>query len=152
MKIKLLSFLCGTVLLAFTACHDDDKSLNVQDLQSTHCKTFTDDAGESFDEMQAFRAEKIVYKAQGGYLHIQHINALHNCYEENKVEISVRTEGDKILIQEIDTNPLANCFCEYDVEYKVGVLTKGKSYVISINETIEFPIVFSATLEGEYPE
>ena len=151
MKSKFFSMLAIAAIFSIASCHDDDKHVSVRNFKSTHCKSVSNVLTMSFGEMQNELAEKVIYTAQGSYLHILHENALHNCYEENTVDVSVKVEGDSIFIKTVDTQPLANCVCEYDLEYEVGPLSYG-NYVISIDNDLEFPITFSASTNGVYPE
>ena len=85
MKTKLFGIVIISILLACTFSCSDDENVGIRNFNFTHCKQVTKTSEMSSETLQDLLQEKVFYKAKGNYLQIKHENALHNCYEENKV-------------------------------------------------------------------
>lgn len=87
------------------------------------------------------RVESVEYSViHEGFLYVNHQNVLFNCCPgELRADISV--EGNIITINEYDTEQGCKCICPYDLNYEVGPLTEGETYIIRITRRDVEPIV-----------
>jgi len=115
--MKTKAIIIMLVVLILNSCEKENSrfnKLNVKSISLADCsrelKTFTSD----FSCLS-------IKAIEDNYLLIQHHNSTFTCGTE-KLEIGIKTMGDTILISERDLGPYTYCFCNRDVEYKIGPL------------------------------
>jgi len=136
-------------LLGGAGCDKEtsNESLRIKDFSYLGCK-----------ETKGLRAtlhgeEYIEYKAVAdGYLHIKHVNAVFNCCPDT-IKADVSMEDNIITINESETNPICDCICDYDLEYRLGPLTSGKEYILIFSRGAyvfsKLIIKYTPSLEGK---
>ncbi|HKM12548.1 MAG TPA: hypothetical protein PK155_07055 [Bacteroidales bacterium] len=148
-KTVLITMLALCFLLGGAGCDKEtsNESLRIKDFSYLGCK-----------ETKGLRAtlhgeEYIEYKAVAdGYLHIKHVNAVFNCCPDT-IKADVSMEDNIITINESETNPICDCICDYDLEYRLGPLTSGKEYILIFSRGAyvfsKLIIKYTPSLEGK---
>jgi len=113
-------FLCGIIVLSAFGCKDnknllipENRLLEVKNLIYDGCKSVND----SVDDVNEYIELQTV---DSNYLEVNHINVLFNCCPS--IIIHARVEDRAIICNEIDTLPMCNCMCLFDINYKIGPL------------------------------
>lgn len=153
-KTLLLSALALFLLIGVTGCEKElsNENTQIKDFSYFGCKKNKSDAVTGFAAVKGFESnEYIEYKADAdGYLHIKHVNAVFNCCPDT-ITATSSIDGNKISIVESETNPICNCICDYDLEYKLGPLSKRKYTLIfsrDDQEYLRFNIDYNSSLKG----
>ncbi len=157
MKLKtlLLTVIFLFLLLGGMGCEKEFSNENIQikDFSYFGCKEKTANNVNGFAAVKGFKSDEYIeYRADAdGYLHIKHVNAVFNCCPDT-ITATSSIDGKKISIVESETNPICDCICNYDLEYKLGPLSNGKYTLIfnrDTNEFLRFTINYNSSLKGK---
>ena len=133
MRIHLLRFIIlGTT--ALTACSSDQiimESVTLSDLENTGCET-TYSAKESRPEFYAKekrKSPKMTISVGGNGVATFHLTNLEYDYITEKIDARLDPQGNtiKIVIAPYKKDPTleADCYCRYNVGFKLSNLTSG---------------------------
>ena len=152
-KTILFSVIALFLLLGGAGCEKEKTNeMQLRDFSYVGCKENTDKTKQSFSESILKNQEYIEYRAiEDGYLHIKHINAQFNCCPDT-IKVNFSTGNNGFVITEDEQNPKCNCFCNYDLEYKIGPLSSGKHTIFIYKGSIEqkkFNINYTPSTEGK---
>ncbi len=136
-------------LIGVTGCDKEtsNESLRVKDVSYFGCK-------ETKSLRATFHGEEYIeYKAVAdGYLNIKHVNVRFNCCLDN-ITVDVSMEDNIITVDENETNPICDCICDYDLEYRLGPLTPNKEYILIFSSGsyvfTKLIIKYTPSLEGK---
>lgn len=123
-------------LIFFTSCekeNDKTEKINVKGIEFSDCMDNTKKSSSSFSclNMKAI---------DDNYLQIQHYNSIFCCGTE-QLDINIELIGDTILINEVDLGPHTYCFCNHNVDYKIGPLKKT-SYNLKLFDAYKKDSIF----------
>lgn len=131
-QISIITFFLTIILAIVSCCKNDDSEANnigISDLSVTGCKskgaTRTQDFASDIEE-------SVSWEIDHSYLWINHTNIMFNC-EPGEIKTDIKIDGNEIWINEYCTGMEANCFCPYDMSYKVGPLDKGTYQLVLCN-------------------
>jgi len=117
-------FLCGIIVLSAFGCKDNENLLIPEDrLLEVKYSTYIGCKSEknSVDDISEYIELQTV---DSNYLEVNHINVLFNCCPS--IIVQARVEDRVIICNEIDTLPLCNCMCLFDINYIIGPLEYNK--------------------------
>lgn len=122
MKTKIIFFLSLILSAAITSCKKEfpDDPLGLRDLSISSCKSKGEEA-KGIDDPEFISIKTI----DDYYILFKHVNSMFNC-EPGQITISLEIEADTILIDEKEETSLANCVCQYDLEFRLGPLQYGE--------------------------
>jgi len=126
--IIVLAVFVGSTLMA---CSDESSTFHVRDIANSGCKSANHTRSE-YPEYFEFKA------CDGGYLSINHVNALFNCVP-GELKIQATIDGNVIKIFEKEETSLANCVCPYDLYCEIGPLSVGDYDVFVYRDSFESP-------------
>ncbi len=109
---------------AISSCKKEfpDDPLGLKDLSISSCKS-------KGDIVKGIEPEYILIKTVDDYyLLFNHINSMFNC-EPGQITVSLEIVADTISIDETEETSLADCICQYDLEFKLGPLQYGEYFV-----------------------
>ena len=158
MRINLFAVigLASALAMSVTGCsgdddakRDDEARFGAKNVLKSGCKPVSANSPRYADESPGL-SESIAYKDNGnGYLHISHTDAMFNC--ESNINIKASVTGAQIVVNEEETNAVANCVCPYDLSFDVGPLEEGRYTVVvkfNGNETTRFALDYKPGAEG----
>ena len=120
MKAKIILPVLLIMAIAVTVCKkgSSNDTLAVKDLSVSDCKN-------KGDSEKGIDSEYITIKTvDDSYLTVNHINSMFNC-QPGKITIAINISGNEISIDENESTSLANCLCQYDIDFKLGPLQYG---------------------------
>jgi hypothetical protein len=150
MKTRIFIFaIIAIFLIGVTSCNKEtsNESLGIKEFSYLGCK-------ETKSLRASFHGEEYIeYKAiADGYLHIKHVNAVFNCCPDT-IKADVSMEGNIITVDESEANPICDCICDYDLEYRLGPLAPNKEYILIFSRGAyvfaKLIINYTPTLEGK---
>ena len=120
MKATAICSLFLLSIFAFTSCKKEfpDDPFALTDLLVNGCKTKGDNAKGAEQEYITLKT------VDNYYLLFKHINSIFNCVP-GQIYVTADISSNKITITEIETDPIANCVCPYDLEFKIGPIQYG---------------------------
>ena len=149
-KTVLITLLALCFLVGGAGCNRDNpyEEIKIKDFSYQGCKEIVIHYTKASE-----REEYIEYKAVAdGYLDIKHVNAVFNCCPDT-IKADVSMEDNIITINESETNPICDCICDYDLEYRLGPLTSGKEYILIFSRGAyvfsKLIIKYTTSLEGK---
>jgi len=101
--------------------------------------SFTDCVDNSMKSTKSFSCLNLK-AVDDDYLQIQHFNSIFCCGTE-QLEINFELKEDTIFIQEVDLGPHTYCFCNHDLEFKIGPLQKG-TYSLKLVDSYKKDSIF----------
>jgi len=145
-------FLCGIIMFTAFSCKNnenllisEDRLLEVTNSTYNGCKSVND----SLDDVNEYIELQTV---DSNYLEVNHINVLFNCCPS--IIVQARVEDGVIICNEIDTLPLCNCMCLFDINYIIGPLEYNQ-YTFKLlrdygKDVFEFNIDFNKKTNFKY--
>jgi hypothetical protein len=124
MKKSVVYLFLFTLAIVFTSCKKEfpNDPVALKDLSISACKT-------KGYENKGIEPEYFLIKTTDDYyLSFNHINSMFNC-EPGEINVSVEILADTIKINETESSSLANCICQYDLEFRLGPLEYGSYFI-----------------------
>lgn len=158
MRINLFAVigLASALALSAAGCGNDDEAkrddmakFGTKNILKSGCKPVpTNKLGRTAGASGS--SEAIAYKDKGnGYLNISHTDAMFNC--ESSIDVKAYVSGTQIVVNEEETNAIANCICPYDLSFDIGPLAEGRYTVVmkfNGSETARFVVDYKPGAEG----
>jgi hypothetical protein len=113
--VKTSVVLLFILLAGITGCHKEEvtHSLPVKSLTVSDCKNHDPATKGDFPETIVMKT------ADEHFLDINHTNSLMNC-SPGKISVNAVMKNRIITISENESSSLANCFCPYDISFRLG--------------------------------
>jgi hypothetical protein len=118
-----LTILFFLILYASCEKENDKTELNVKNIKFSDCLNETKKSSSNFSCL-------IIQAVDDDYIQIYHHNSVFCCGSE-EIDVNFELIGDTLFINEKDLGPFTYCFCNHDVEFKIGPL-KEKSYNLKL--------------------
>lgn len=107
-------------IVLISGCEKDEEPLIVTgSLKSiSECKPLQLE-GETYNTPDTLSSVEYSFDSDNHILSISHINAALNC-EYGVLQCEITQKNDTIIIQEIESNPVGECTCLYDLEIELS--------------------------------